>query len=216
MNKKYNKFLIISTIAIFIGLGYSYFSKDVVSNDVVPIAFGSSLSSSTGEEVLPVTPNEDKISSDISFLTALVSLKNIKIDTTLFSDRSFNRLKDNGVKIEQVKAGRPNPFAPVSASEAIEVVSTPSVLTNQPGEITTKTAVLNGAIINVSAVNDSYFEYGTTMNLGINTGPVEISLLGTFFKNVLNLTPKTTYYFKACSKVNNAPLCGSIVSFTTK
>lgn len=212
----YNKFLIISTIALFIGGVYLCFSNNLDRDAIVPVAFGSSLESSTGTEVLPASLSEgDKISSDISFLSTLISLKKIKIDTTLFTNISFNALQNNAVKIEQVTAGRINPFAPIEINNTNNVVSTSKVVTDQPTQITDRTVVLNGTINATSGVTDAYFEYGTTMNLGSVTATVKQSLVGTFIKNVLGLTPGTNYFFRACAKINKVALCGEIVSFTT-
>jgi hypothetical protein len=216
MKRIYNNFLIISTLAIFIGGSYLYFSKDLDSNGIVPVAFGSSLSNSAGAEVSAVNPVvEDKISSDILFLTALLSLKNIKIDTTLFTNKSFSKLKDNAVKIDQVQVGRINPFAPVNVTKSNNVVSALKVTTEEPTQITDKTVVLNGTIFDVNGVTDSYFEYGSTMNLGTVTSTVERSLIGAFFKNISGLNSNTTYYYKACSEINNTNFCGDIIPFTT-
>lgn len=215
MKKIYNKFLIISTVALFIGGVYLYFSNDLNST-LTPVAFGSSLESSTGAVPLsaPVSVG-DKISSDISFLTTLVSLKNIKIDTALFTNKSFNALENNAVKIEPVVAGRINPFAPISTNKTSSVVSVSKVVTDQPTQITDKTVSLNGTINTINGVTDTYFEYGTTTNLGTVTATVKQSLVGTFIKNVLGLTPKTGYFFKACAKINGIATCGEVVSFTT-
>ncbi|MFA5827717.1 MAG: hypothetical protein WC839_04495 [Candidatus Paceibacterota bacterium] len=212
----YNKFLIISMIVILIGGAYLYFSNDLNSGTIVPVAFGSSLTSSTGVESFPASSFiGDKISSDISFLTTLVSLKKIKIDTSLFTNKSFNALQNNAVKIEPVIAGRINPFAPIDTNMISNILSTSKVVTDQPTQVTDKTAVLNGTINTVNGVTDTYFEYGTTVNLGIVTAIVKQSLVGTFIKNVLGLTPKTNYFFKACAKINNIAFCGEVVSFTT-
>lgn len=212
----YNKFLIISTIALFIGGVYLYFSNNLNSGTIIPMAFGSSLESSTNPGLLPASLSPvDKISSDISFLTTLISLKRIKIDTTLFTDKSFNALINNAVEIEPVIAGRINPFAPIDTNKISNVVSIPKVVTNPPTQITDKTIVLNGTINTVSGVTDTYFEYGTTINLGIVTATVKQSLVGTFIKNVLGLIPKTNYFFKACAKIDKVAFCGEVVSFTT-
>ena len=213
----YKKFLIVSTIVIFIGGLYLYFSGNLNSETFVPVAFGSSLSSTTGVEPStdPSSLGDDKISSDISFLTTLVSLKNIKIDTSLFSNQSFKTLKNNAVIIDPVEAGRINPFAPIFASITDNVVATPSVVTDQPTQITDKTAILNGMVNTASGVTDTYFEYGKTINLGSVTSKAEQSLVGAFIKNVSGLIPKTNYFFKACAKINNIAFCGDVVSFTT-
>lgn len=123
----YNKFLIISTIALALGGTYLYFSNSLQKAEIVPVAFGSSLSSSDNYTVEAAIAQNDKISEDISFLTSLVALKQIKIDTTLFSDKSFNKLENNTVKIEPVQAGRVNPFAPMG-NDPIFVVATAPVV----------------------------------------------------------------------------------------
>jgi len=212
----YNKFLIISTIFLFISGVYLYFSNQLNSETIVPVAFGSSLSSTTGEEVnLATSLAGDKISSDISFLSTLVSLNKINIDTTLFMNESFKMLVNNAVKIEPVVAGRSNPFAPIDINKINSIIITPNVVTNQPTQITDKTAILNGTVNSINGVANTYFEYGTTQDLKLFTSVVEQSLVGTFIKNVLDLTPKTNYFFRACAKVNNIALCGDIVSFMT-
>lgn len=216
----YNKFLIISTIVLFIGGVYLYFSNSLNNENIVPVAYGSSLSTSTGEEVAPLvtTSSGDKISSDISFLATLVSLKKIKIDTTIFDSQPFKLLKNNVVVITPVAAGRINPFAPIYNNTTNNVITTPSVTTNQPTVVTDKTAVLNG-LINIgnasNTVTNITFEYGATPSLGTIISTVEQSLVGTFIKNVVGLTPKTNYFYKACAKINNITLCGDVVSFIT-
>ncbi len=214
----YNKFLIISTVILFIGGVYLYFSNNFNSNTIMPVAYGSSLSDGTGAPSSPLSSSSsagDKISSDVSFLATLVSLKTIKVDTTLFDNKSFKLLQNNAVEIKPVSAGRINPFAPISGNNTNNVITIPSIITDQPTQITDKTAILNGTINTIKGVTDIHFEYGKTLNLGTVTLTVEQSLVGTFIKNVLGLTPKTDYFFKACAKINNIALCGDVVSFTT-
>ena len=215
--KRYNKFLIVSTIALLLGGVYLYSSHNIESDPIIPTAYGSSLASSAGTEPLQssTTAKDDKIGEDISFLTTLVSLKNIKIDTSLFSDKYFNKLQNNAVKIEKVTPGRNNPFAPINSNTiSINTATLSKVVTDPPTQITDKTTVLNGTI-NSSGVTDIYFEYGTTPSLGTVTPNVKQSLVGTFIKNVVGLSPKTNYLYKACAKIGGAVLCGDVVSFTT-
>ena len=90
MKKKYNKFLIVSTIFLLVGGVYLYSSRDINSGGVVPVAFGASLVSSNGTPQTPANPEMSAdISSDIAFLTTLVSLEKIKMDTTIFTMPSF-------------------------------------------------------------------------------------------------------------------------------
>lgn len=215
MKSKYHKFLIVSTVALMLGGAYLHFSNDINSTgDMLPVAYGSSLSSSVGVESSETNVQNEKISADVAFLTTLASLKKIKIDTTIFENKSFNKLENNAVKIEKVTAGRKNPFAPIGSYEATSSSVVSKVVTDLPTQITEKSVVLNGTI-NESGAKDTFFEYGTTAELGVVTPVVKQSLVGTFIKNVLGLSPKTDYFYKACAKVNNTTLCGDVVSFTT-
>lgn len=216
MKKIYNKFLIVSTIALFIGGVYLYFSNNLNSGTIMPVAFGSSLESSTGAIPLTApTSAQDKISSDISFLTILASLKVIKIDTSIFTDKSFNALKNNEVKLVPVAPGRINPFAPINTNSVVNAtIPVSKVVTDGPTQITGSTVILNGTI-NTVGVTDTYFEYGATTNLGTTTASVKQSLVGTFIKSVLGLNPGTNYFYKACANFDKIAYCGDVVSFTT-
>lgn len=213
MKRLYNKFLIVSTIGLIIGGIYLYLS-DKLNEDIVNVAFGSSLVS-TVDGVSGGSVLDEKINSDISFLTTLVSLKKINIDTTLFSNKSFNALVNNAVKIEPVAAGRQNPFSPISATSSTGAVSALKVITDPVSGLTNTTAVFNGTVNVATGVTDTYFEYGATDKMESVTTTVKQSLVGTFIKNVSGLTPKTTYFYRACAKINGIKLCGDTVSFNT-
>jgi hypothetical protein len=218
MKKIFNKFLIVVVIVIFTGGVYLSYSNDLVSGPFVKVANASSLSSSTGfiSSALSSLSSSDKISSDIAFLTTLTSLKKITIDTSLFSDKSFISLRNNSVKIDPVIPGRSNPFSPIGVNnKTTSTVSTPKVITDQPTGLTDKSVVFNGTINVANDTANTYFEYGTTKNLGTVTPIIQPSLVGTFIKNVLGLTPKTDYFYRACAKINNIANCGEVVLFTT-
>ena len=213
MKNIYNKFLIISTILLFIGGIYLYLSKDLNSETIVPIALGSSLESSN--VATPVDTSKENIDSNISFLTKLASLKKINIDTTLFESTAFNSLKNNSVEIEKVAVGRVNPFAPTVDDSVNTSLPVSNVVTNQPTQVTDKTAILNGTLNITNNVTDLYFEYGNKPELGTTSEKIKQSLVGTFVKSISGLTSKTTYFFKACAKINNIASCGEVISFTT-
>ncbi len=222
MKKIYNKFLIISTLVLFLGGSYLYFSNEINSVEIIPSAFGSSLEVSTGDQASTGTPAlGDKIASDISFLNTLVTLKNIKIDTEFFNNKSFKILKNNKVEISPVKAGRVNPFDPMDTfsynNQTVGGNTNMSrVTTEQPSQITTNSAILNGTINIASETALTYFEYSTSPQISNPTSvSTKQSLLGTFLKNVSGLNPGTTYYYKACVKINNVATCGENISFTT-
>lgn len=221
MKKKNNKFLTILMVTLFIGGVSFYISNNTNEGSLIQVAHGNSLESSAGlassNPVTTTTSNtSDKISSDISFLTTLASLKKIKIDTALFTNKYFTILKNNSVKIDSIIPGRSNPFSPIDTNKKISNNVISKIVTEDPTQITDKTAVFNGIINDKGDITDAYFEYGTTLNLGNTTPIVKTSLVGTFIKNVVGLSSKTNYFFRACSKINNITTCGEIISFTTK
>ncbi len=213
--KKTKKFLIIASIigvSLFLGL-YGQRNTKVSS-----LAMGSSLESTA--DILPgqtTSTSSNEIYSEISFISTLSSIKSLKVDSSLFSNILFSRLKDNSVKIEPVVPGRPNPFAPISGKQG-QSASLSRVTTTSPTQITNNSAVLNGQV-NVGEnddISDIYFEYGPTEGLGKTTTSInQTSLVGTFVKGVTGLYPRTAYFFKACARINRVVSCGDIVSFTT-
>ena len=210
----HNKFLKISLITIFLFGVSLYFSNS--SNSLMPKVYGSSLESSTSGEAVTTTattPLSNQISSDTAFLSTLGALERIKIDTSLFTNKAFMALRDNAIKIDSVEPGRKNPFAPMSVNQTPSTVSATKVVTGEPSLITDKTVILNGTINTIEGVTNTYFEYGKTISFGTVTTTAEPSLVGAFIKNILGLTPKTSYFFKACAKINNVAICGDTVSF---
>lgn len=212
--KKTTKFLIIVSIigvSLFLGL---YGQKD---RKVSSLAMGSALESTADSTANKKSPVGNEIQAEISFISTLSSIKSLKIDSSLFSDILFSRLKDNSVKIEPVVPGRPNPFAPISGKQD-QLASSSKVTTTSPTQITNNSAVLNGQV-NVGVnddISDIYFEYGPTEGLGKTTTSIsQTSLVGTFVKGVTGLYPRTAYFFRACARINRVVSCGDIVSFTT-
>ncbi len=209
MKKTYHKFLIIFTLLIVIGGVYSYFSNSLTSE--------AALSSSLGESQegdLNYT-SDNKIASDIAFISSLLSLTKLNIDTTLFMNKSFQSLRDNTVKLDLGVSGRVNPFAPVGTSFNQNNVADSLVSTKDPIDIQSDTVMLSGIVNKTIGVSNAYFEYGLTEELGTKTIPTTISLIGTFISNVTELNSATTYFYKACARVDGITLCGDIVSFKT-
>lgn len=54
---------------------------------------------------------------DQELITLLLSLKNIRLDESLFSDPLFLALKDFGQELVAEPVGRTNPFAPLTGGE---------------------------------------------------------------------------------------------------
>ncbi len=212
MNKTYHKFLIAFTIFVVFGGVYLYFSNSLKSE----ASLISSLASSAPEDL---TSTDQKITNDIAFISTLSSLNNIKIDTSLFTNLSFVSLKDNTVLLEEdIISGRVNPFAPVGANvtNSSSGASSSLVKTNSPIEVESRSAIFSGTVNNANGPVNGYFEYGITKDLNQKISQNTVSLIGTFITNITVLESKTTYFYRACAKINGVSACGNIVSFVTK
>ncbi len=96
--------IIFGAIIVVLVLVYFFvFKKD--PND------GVLIQNTTTPNVLNTTP-----SSDQDFLPLLLSVKNIKLDNSIFADKAFMSLVDSSiVLIPDGDEGRPNPFAPLNS-----------------------------------------------------------------------------------------------------
>lgn len=211
MHKKYSKFLIVSFVGVLLLGVYSYFYNDYQTEASSDSGITSSLDS-----VNPIdgsVPMDAKTSEDISFLTQLISLKNIKIDTSLFEDESFTLLVDNNIKLEPVPYGRVNPFSPTE-KVATNNKTAFSLKTTSATLISNKSAVLNGFLEGANSTN-VYFEYGPTEALGKVTPKVNPSMIGNYSSTIVGLTSKTPYYYKITANINGALSSGDIMTFNT-
>lgn len=211
MKNKLKKLITIFT-SIMIIIIFSYFYNGLNSRNIISKVYGSSLASSNIVDLVTTPIIDSKVSADIEFLMTLIDIKNIKLDTSFFTSKSFTSLKDNSIKIGQVISGRKNPFNPIGNDN---VISYPDIITNQPTFITDKTVVFNGTVNVTTEIINTYFEYGITDGLGTITSNIEPSSLGEFVKNITGLTAKTKYFYKACAQINSMPVCGEVISFNT-
>jgi len=212
--RKYNIILIVSAVALLFFGVYTYFYKGLNVEAQTPLS--SSISSQSGATPLESITSDNEISADTAFLLTLTSLTKIKIDTSLFGNVAFQRLNDNTVNLEQVEAGRPNPFAPISNITSDAQAQISPVTTNQPVKITAKTAALSGTISDPSIASSTYFEYGPTPTLGKVTPQATPSLIGTYVTTITGLTSQTTYFYRAVAKIRGTPLYGEVISFVTQ
>lgn len=216
MIKINNKFLIVSAIIIIFSGFYLYFSNELKSEAAITT---SANTASSTKNVGNIISQKDKIVSDTAFINTLLSLKKIKIDTSLFSNKAFTILRDNSVQIslDNNSVGRPNPFLLMGA-ESVDTTSQvvlPDVSTNDPTLITEKSVVLNGRV-NQENTTSVYFEYGTNeTTLDKTTKPAKQSLIGDFNVSVTGLITKTTYFARAAAKINGKIIYGEIINFTT-
>jgi hypothetical protein len=218
MHKKYNKFLIVSFIVVSILGVYSYFYNDLRSEAATLDENGDPITSSldtTTTTSSPTTSSSNQVAEDTAFLMKLTSLTTIKVDASLFKNKGFGLLVDNNIKLDPVPYGRTNPFSPTTSS----VTNTNNAVTlllktNPVSLVTSKSAILNGSLEGATSDN-IYFEYGTTNTLGKVTPKVIPSLIGNFASNLLGLTSKTTYFYRAAASINGTITLGEIISFTT-
>lgn len=91
-----------------------------------------------------------------------------------------------------------------------------NVITTVATNINQTSAQLNG-LVTSSGFNNmvTYFEYGTTINLGLRTAARPIPGNTNISDYVYNLSPKTIYYFRAVGEGPQGPLYGSIEVFQT-
>ena len=214
MKSTQHTLLIGFALTLLLGTGFLYFSHSFSSEAADPTT--SSLSSSNTTNTSATSSSADgDINAQTAFLATFTSLKTIKIDTTLFSNPLFEALHDNSVAIEPVTPGRPNPFAPIDTTVSVATAALAPVVTNPAAQITTSSAVLNGAINGTSPATSVYFEYGATPTLGKTTQSVNQSLVSTFVTKVSGLSSGATYFYRADAKINGVLSYGDIISFTT-
>ncbi|MBI2627462.1 hypothetical protein HYW72_00870 [Candidatus Nomurabacteria bacterium] len=109
----------IRNIIIFIAIGaafvliYVFFIKNPPGDDIAPLISSSQTSAISNTNT--TTGNVNGIAAQ-DFLSLLLSVKNIKLNDTIFSDDAFTSLRDSSITLTpDGNEGRPNPFAPIGA-----------------------------------------------------------------------------------------------------
>ncbi|MDO8659137.1 MAG: hypothetical protein Q7K54_00905 [Candidatus Parcubacteria bacterium] len=96
----------------------------------------------------------------------------------------------------------------------------PTLTTTKAIDVTPTSATLT-ALINGSSVYNTYnlstwFDYGTTVNLGISSSGHSANYgYASFVSNISGLTPNTVYYFRAMGQSSKGIVYGGIISFRT-
>lgn len=121
MSKIRNIIIFIAIAAIFV-LIYIFFIKSSsdqgslvsqTSNTTLPNIDGSVTNANISNETSLVVQD---------FLILLLNVKNIKLNDAIFSDPSFNSLRDSSITlIPDGNEGRPNPFAKFGSDAAVVV-----------------------------------------------------------------------------------------------
>ena len=93
--------IIVIVVVLLIGAaGYYYINSD----------------QSASQDLLVSTDAASTATVDSNLLAALQSLKQLKLDTAIFSDPIWLSLIDNSQTLPSQTPGRPNPFAPLDPS----------------------------------------------------------------------------------------------------
>jgi hypothetical protein len=104
----------------------------------------------------------------------------------------------------------------ISVNNIIQPIYNSNVVTTVATNISQTGAQLNGLVTNSSYISTStYFEYGTSVNLGMRTSSRSTSGNTNFSDFVTNLSPNTIYYFRAAADGSNGIARGTIEVFRT-
>lgn len=107
MNKTIKIILIAGGVVVLLALGFYFFSSSDKNNSAIIKN--------------PAVNSPADSSNATAFLTTLLSLNKIKVDTTIFKNPIFTRLKDNTVPIlNEGGVGRPNPFAELDNTTPVD------------------------------------------------------------------------------------------------
>jgi len=105
-----------------------------------------------------------------------------------------------------------------SASTIINInTGFPTIQTNYASYNSTTEVTLNGTISGVSSstANYVYFQWGTTTSYGNQTSPQVAGDSKTFSQYIVNLTPGSTYHFRAAAQGSYGTIYGQDMTFTT-
>ena len=112
MSSKIKTIIILVVIGVILFLSYFLFFKPAPAQPnlttITPTTNGaiSNTSAVVGEN----------ISIGADFLSTLLSVKNIKLDDSIFNNGAFSTLRDSSIElIPDQNEGRPNPFAPIGS-----------------------------------------------------------------------------------------------------
>lgn len=143
MTSKIKNIIIFSGIAFAFILIYIFFIKPSSDQaNLAPLQNTTTLPNIDGTVPGVGTTNTNPLIAK-DFLVLLSSVKNIKLDDTIFSDQAFNSLHDSSITlIPDGTEGRPNPFAQFG-NESLPLNTTNLVLppTNTTSPATPSTSI---------------------------------------------------------------------------
>ena len=125
--------------------------------------------------------------------------------TTTYTLKAYG---ENGNKTKTIRIN-------VGNDSTAQIYNT-NVVTTIATNISQTGAQVNGLVTSSNYSNANvYFEYGTTMNLGMRTASRSTNSNSNFSDYITNLSPRTIYYFQAISEGTNGVSKGAIEVFQT-
>lgn len=134
MNPKFKNIIIIVVVALVLILVYFFLIKKDPAEDAL-LTSSNTLSDNKASQAQESTLETD-------FISLLLSVKSIKLEDSIFSNKSFSFLKDSSiVLIQEGNEGRVNPFAPIGYESSTTSTSTvsPENVTTGPASAETST-----------------------------------------------------------------------------
>jgi hypothetical protein len=126
MTPKIKNIIIFVVVAAVLIFAYLLFFK--------PAPQEANLTTSSGNSALPSTSASGQNTATIGadFLATLLSVKNITLDDSIFTDPTFATLHDSSITlVPDQTQGRPNPFAPIGTDVLPTTNTSAGTLTQQ-------------------------------------------------------------------------------------
>lgn len=134
---KIRNIIIFVVIGAVIVLVYIFFIKPALSSQPDLVSATDTTTSSTSGSGTDVTSSDGSAVAQ-DFLTLLLSVKNIKLNVSIFSDPAFASLHDSSVTLTpDATIGRPDPFAQFGVGDTVTAV--PAATTTAPAANTPTT-----------------------------------------------------------------------------
>jgi hypothetical protein len=103
-----------------------------------------------------------------------------------------------------------------SFGTAVLAQTAPQIQTNSATNISNYQATLNGYLSSASLYSSYvYFQWGTTTSYGSQTPQQYLNNAGLFSQNIANISPNTTYHFRAVSQGNYGIVYGQDMTFNS-
>ena len=112
MSSKIKNIIILVVVAIVLVFVYFYFFGNKKEQPL--------LNAPSGSNALGSTASGDTSTISQELLSVLLNIKNIKIDSSIFSSPVFSSLRDSSIVLTpDGQEGRPNPFAPIGSDQVV-------------------------------------------------------------------------------------------------